>query len=126
MPVSPDGPILIIEDDASTRDGLRALLEVKGYAVVVAAEAETALEHLRTGLAPSLILLDLMMSGKDGFDFRREQKADPALAAIPVVAYSGLHNPHYAALELGSVAILEKPFDAATLVDAIETHRYRG
>jgi CheY-like chemotaxis protein len=126
MPASPDGPILVIEDDATTRDAFRALLEVKGYTAVVTDDAETALKCLRTGLAPSLILLDLMLSGRDGFDFRREQKADPDLAPIPVVAYSGLHNIHYAALELGSVAVLEKPFDAATLLEAIETHRYRG
>lgn len=127
MPASPDGPVLVIEDDAATRDALCALLETKGYPVAAAEDATTALNCLRSGLAPCVILLDLMLSsGKDGFDFRREQKADPDLARIPLVAYSGLHNMHYAALELGGVATLEKPFDAAVLLDAIATHRYRG
>jgi len=126
MPATREGPILIVDDSPDAREAMGELLEVKGYAVVKAAGAEDALCRLRQGLAPSMILLDLLMSGKDGFAFRQEQTADPNLAAIPVVIYSGYHNVHYAALELGVAGYFQKPVDPDKLLELIETYRYRG
>ena len=126
MPASHEGPILIVDDSADTREAMVALLERAGHQVVVAGGADEALGRLRGGLAPSLILLDLMMSGKDGFGFRREQLADPDLAAIPVVIYSGYHNVHYAALELGVTAYFQKPVDPQKFLEFVETYRYQG
>jgi len=126
MPATHDGPILIIDDSADAREAMGELLEAKGYAVVMASGADDALGRLRQGLAPSVILLDLMMSGKDGFAFRNEQAADPELSTIPVVIYSGYHNVHYAALELGVAGYFQKPVDPVKFLELIETYRYRG
>jgi len=126
MPATREGPILIVDDSADAREAMGALLETKGYAVVMAADVDEALSRLRGGLAPSVILLDLLMSGKDGFAFRQEQTADPDLAAIPVVIYSGYHNVHYAALELGVAGYFQKPVDPEKFLALIETYRYRG
>ena len=126
MPATREGPILIVDDSADAREAMAALLEAKGYPVVTAAGADDALRRLRNGLAPSVILLDLLMSGKDGFAFRQEQSADPDLAAIPVVIYSGYHNVHYAALELGVAGYFQKPVDPEKFLELIETYRYRG
>src|SRR5438045_1130159 len=100
MPASPQGPVLIVDDDAAAREALGALLEASGYRVAMATGVDDALEGLRAGLAPCIILLDLLLPGKDGFAFRDAQLADPELTAIPVVIYSGYHNVHYSALEM--------------------------
>jgi putative two-component system response regulator len=126
MPASPEGPILIIDDSADAREAMGALLETKGHTVVMATGADDALRRLRAGLAPSLICLDLLMSRKDGFAFRAEQLADPDLAMIPVVIYSGYHNVHYAALELGVAAYFQKPVDPEKFLKLVDTYRYRG
>lgn len=102
-----------------------ALLEASGHTVVMAAGADEALRRLREGLAPSMIFLDLLMAGKDGFAFREEQLADRDLAMIPVVIYSGYHNVHYAALELRVAAYFQKPVDPEKLLQMVDTYRYR-
>jgi CheY-like chemotaxis protein len=117
---------MIVDDSADARESMGALLEASGYAVVMAKSADDALRRLREGLAPSLIFLDLLMSGKDGFAFRKEQVADPDLAMIPVIIYSGFHNVHYAALELGVAAHFKKPVDPKALLQMVEIHRYRS
>ncbi len=126
MPASSDGPILIIDDNQDARESMGALLDTAGYPVVMARDADDALRRLREGLAPSLIFLDLLMSGKDGFAFRQEQLADPGLSMIPVVIYSGYHNVHYAALELGVAAYFQKPVDPTEFLQMAAKHRYRG
>ena len=62
---------------------LRALLESEGYEVTTAVDGEEALDLLRDGAAPSLIVLDLMLPRMDGFQFRALQRANPAWAIEP-------------------------------------------
>ena len=81
--------VLLVEDHADTRDAFIAVADAKGLDVVTAATGHAALWHLRDGLRPCLILLDIQMPGMDGLTFRREQLANPAFAGIPVVVVSG-------------------------------------
>src|SRR5438105_3841907 len=118
MAASAEGPVLVVDDSADTRESIVALLEAAGHAVEMAETADDALRRLHEGLAPCLILLDLLLTGKDGFVFRREQMADPDLAAIPVVIYSGYHNVHYAALEMGVAGFFQKPVDPEEFLKA--------
>src|SRR5262249_61831819 len=85
--------ILIVEDDAATRDALTLVLSDEGYAVSSAANGREAIDLLRQGDAPDLILLDLMMPVMDGWQFPREQQPDPARVASPCVelATRGAH-----------------------------------
>jgi CheY-like chemotaxis protein len=76
---------MVVDDDDDIRETLAGLLEDEGYAVRACATGQEALEALRSGLAPRVILLDLMMPVMDGAEFRRAQLADPALASIPVI-----------------------------------------
>ena len=82
--------ILLVEDYDDTRESLSMLLELCGYRVVEARDGEEGLAELRAGLMPCLILLDLMMPVKDGWEFRIEQLANPALRSIPTVVMSAL------------------------------------
>ena len=78
------GPVLIVEDDASTRDRMRRILEKEGIPVVEAANGKIGLERLEE-VSPDLIMLDLMMPELDGFDFVARLRADERWASVPVV-----------------------------------------
>jgi CheY-like chemotaxis protein len=111
--------ILVVEDDAATRDALAMVLAAEGYSVVGAANGQEALSRLHTAPRPDLILLDLMMPVMDGWQFRREQAQDPALAGIPVVVLSADSNVQQKAASLHAAGYLQKPVDIENLLDAI-------
>lgn len=78
--------VMVVDDDEALRESICELLEDEGYQALGMARGAAALDRLRAdGQKPNLILLDLMMPGMNGWDFRKEQLQDPSLAAIPVV-----------------------------------------
>src|SRR5437764_36291 len=101
------------EGNAAIREGLTSLLEEEGHQVIAVANGLEALEQLRWGNKPCLILLDLRMTVMTGWEFRAQQKQDPALAGIPVIAMTtGRWKPE----DLEDFAErLEKPLDLETL-----------
>ncbi len=76
--------VLIVEDEATTREGLRRLLEKEGWEVREAENGRVALERMAERL-PSLILLDLMMPEMDGFQFVEELRRHERWSAVPIV-----------------------------------------
>ena len=114
--------ILLVEDDPDSRACMRSLLEQEGYVVHTAADGAEALRRLRSGLRPGLIVLDLMMPGMDGFQFRKAQLADPKLSAIPVVVYSGHHDAKANAAQLEPTAYIQKPIDFDSFLDLVSAH----
>ena len=114
-----DKLILVVEDDSTTRLAMKTLLEAAGYRVACAANGREALDHLRQAEPPFLILLDLAMPVMDGWQFRREQQEDPALAAIPVVVLSGEGDLPRAAASLGAAGYFPKPVEFGGLLEAI-------
>jgi signal transduction histidine kinase len=110
--------ILVVEDDPEILGALSGLLEEEGYDVQSVADARAALERLRSGPAPELIILDLMMPGMDGWEFRTIQRADPTLASIPVVAISADTSAKAAAID--ATSFLRKPFRFADLLSTVE------
>jgi CheY-like chemotaxis protein len=79
-------PVLVVEDDAAIRQALIDAIGAEGYRVETATNGLEALEKLRWGLRPCLIVLDMQMRLMTGWEFRSEQRKDPELAKIPVVA----------------------------------------
>jgi CheY-like chemotaxis protein len=79
---------LLIEDDEDARTALASLLRHHGINVVSVRSGREGLRELRAGIAARVILLDHMMSQDDGAAFRRAQRADAELAAIPVIVFS--------------------------------------
>lgn len=107
--------ILVIEDDASIRAGLRMNLGRAGYAVREAADGPAALRSLGEA-RPDLVLLDLMLPGVDGLQIlRRIRERD---GALPVVILSALGNEEdkVHGLDLGANDYLTKPFSVAELL----------
>lgn len=105
---------MIVEDDPDSRDVLAQILEDEGYAVESASNGREALDSLRSGVRPCLILLDLRMPVMDGVAFRRAQREDPSLAAIPVIIMTALGDPAVA-----EERVLEKPIDLDTLLSTL-------
>jgi len=111
----PQGRVLIVDDNPDTREALGDLLGALGYCVADAADGMEALEYLHSHDRPDLILCDLVMPRMNGWVFRIEQQRDPALAGIPVVFLSGVHDARSAAEYLRAANHLEKPIDPELL-----------
>jgi signal transduction histidine kinase/DNA-binding response OmpR family regulator len=77
-------PILVVEDDSSTRDLLRSVLTKDGWSVETAENGRVALERVQR-TPPGLVLLDLMMPEMDGFAFLEEFRKLPSAGRVPVV-----------------------------------------
>ena len=107
--------ILIVDDDPSIRESLLEVLEDADYCPLAVANGKEALEYLRQGYKPCVILLDLMMPVMDGWEFRAEQMADPQLGPIPVVVLTAHADPN--GLKVG--AYLHKPVQLRTLLDTV-------
>jgi CheY-like chemotaxis protein len=112
--------ILVVEDDAATREALGLILVSEGFRFLGAANGQEALGLLRSGPHPDLILLDLMMPIMDGWQFRREQSQDSALSAIPVVVLSADGNVQQNATALQAADYLQKPVDVENLIAVIQ------
>jgi CheY-like chemotaxis protein len=110
------GDILVVDDDESIREVMEMILADKGYRVRLAADGAEALQQLRDGAAPDVILLDLMMPGMDGWTFHDALIHDPALARIPVVAMSGDGRIQQKAASMGVATHLAKPIDLDDLL----------
>lgn len=113
--------LLVVEDDGDTREALEELLVGAGYDVLTAPNGVVALTLLRTerekgGVPCSAVILDLMMPVMNGWDFRARQRADPALASIPVLLMSA--GGHLAAVseELSAAGHVTKPVDVPDLL----------
>ena len=110
--------VLVVDDNPHVLEGMRTLLEGDGYNVLVAASGRAALTMLRNGARPGLVILDLAMSGMDGWDFRAEQLRDERLAGIPVIVASA--DPLASlAQNMGVSAVMQKPVDPRKLLAAV-------
>ncbi len=83
--------IVIAEDEGALAGVLRNKLARHGFTVEVAGDGIEALKKMQT-LKPALVLLDLVMPNKNGFQVLEEAKKDPALQQIPVVIFSNLNQ----------------------------------
>jgi CheY-like chemotaxis protein len=111
--------VLIVEDHSDVRRTLAELLQEVGYAVTSAADGQEALDRLRTTPLPNLILLDLLMPVMDGWEFRRRQREDPAIAAIPIVVISGGETSPHSSGFVDAASYLLKPIDVDVLLSTI-------
>src|SRR6202011_886344 len=109
--------ILIVDDDADFRSGLRIALEMKGYQVEEAGNGQEALETL-TDKPPLLVLLDLQMPVMNGRELLQRLRATPETKEIPVVIISGFGFEWEAEL-MGAQGSGAKPFEPLELEKTI-------
>ena len=113
-------PVLIVEDDEDLREMMAQMLTIEGFTTATAANGREALDYLHSTRKPHVILLDLMMPVMDGWEFRRQQKADPQIAPVPVIVLSALDQRRAAPVE--AEAFLNKPLDFDRLLELVRDH----
>lgn len=109
--------ILIVEDNVDLRMLYEQAMSSEGYETISAGNGREALDLLRSGTRPCVILLDLMMPVMDGWQFLKEREADPALSSIPVVVCSASKEN-----VPDSVRFLRKPVDLDVLLQVAHDH----
>jgi signal transduction histidine kinase len=114
---APHRRIMLVEDDDDLREALAEALIDGGHEVLALDGGREALDRMRS-FHPDIVVLDLMMPTMDGWQFRVEQRHDPAIADTPIVAISASQSP--AARAIDADLYLQKPLDAQQLLDAIE------
>jgi DNA-binding response OmpR family regulator len=108
--------ILVIDDDSDIREVVGEALQFAGYEVTTARDGREGLIQARS-FRPTMILLDLMMPGMSGWEFRAAQLRDSALSAIPVVVVTALGTDPDIEVE----AVLAKPFRLEDLLARVRT-----
>lgn len=115
--------VVVVEDDELIRDSLLEVLEDNGYEPIGACDGREALDKLSMlDGPPCLIVLDLMMPGMDGREFRRLQLEDPRFRDIPVVVISAFRDLDEIAKELRPVGHFKKPLKLQEFLAIIQTH----
>ncbi len=109
--------ILVVDDDREVVRLMRAYLEQAGYEVLVAYDGETALHMLRRE-RPDLLLLDLMLPDRDGYDITRIVRADALLSALPIIMLTARvdDTDKIVGLEMGADDYVTKPYNPREVV----------
>lgn len=113
--------VLIVDDETPLRALVRANLEVDGLDVIEAVDGTEGINMMREA-KPDLVLLDIMMPGKDGIEVLEEVAADPELRNIPIIlltAKGELEDMERGA-ELGARGHITKPFDPEQMVRTVK------
>ena len=112
--------VLVVDDDEMIQDSIREVLSDEGYDVVLAHNGVEALEKLRNGEQPFVILLDLMMPVMDGWQFRVEQKKDALLSKIPVIVITAAGSSVRGSIDADE--FMTKPVRLDDLLEAVRRH----
>jgi len=110
--------VLVAEDNAHTREGLREILEAEGYRVVAAVDGKEALAAFERE-APDFVCLDVMMPGIDGYEVCRRLRAKDAAVPIIFISAKAEEVDKVVGLELGADDFIVKPFGVKEVVARI-------
>ena len=114
--------ILVVDDNHDNADIIRDYLEARGYPISVAYDGDEAIKIFERE-KPSIILLDVMMPGRDGWEVCRMMKQHPTLGrSVRVVMVTALDEwqDKREALQIGADDYVEKPFDLPTLANTVQ------
>ena len=115
-------PILVVDDNQDNAEIIRQYLETRGYPVTVAHNGDEGLALFET-VRPAVVLLDVMMPGRDGWEVCRVMKQHPILGrTVRVIMVTALDEwqDKREALQIGADDYVEKPFDLPTLAATVE------
>jgi two-component system, OmpR family, alkaline phosphatase synthesis response regulator PhoP len=112
--------VVIIEDEPNIVLSLEFLLQREGYETASATDADSGLALVRQ-VRPDVVLLDIMMPKRNGYELCQTIKADPELRSIAIIMVSarGQEVEVLKGLELGASAYVTKPFGNAEILEAV-------
>lgn len=113
--------ILVVDDDPDILDFLQVILEEEGYIVGTTNKGEYV-EELHNGGLPTLILLDVFLSGKDGRHIVKHLKSQGETKHIPVIMFSAHPSAEETARAAGADDFLAKPFEVDELIVMIKKY----
>ncbi len=115
--------ILIVEDNLSNRRLIEAVLQPRGYRLLIASDGFEAIEIARSQL-PDLILMDLRLPRLSGFEAARQLKSLPETAHVPILALSAcvLLDDRRDALESGCDGFIAKPINTRAFADDLKRY----
>lgn len=119
----PKKKVFIIDDDKEFGEELKELLELEGYNTTAFFDGTSALGMI-SRVKPDVILLDLKLMGKSGFQVAYELKSFPKTADIPIIAMTGFftEKEHAELMDMCGIEIcLVKPFDSQEVLRKIKT-----
>ena len=115
--------VLVVEDEADSRELICALLERAGAKVLCVESVAKAMDGVYHSFDPDVVLTDFSMPDADGLDFIRAFRKAPSTraVAVPIIVFSGHSGVRWRerALEAGAADLLTKPFEPAVLIARI-------
>ncbi len=114
--------VMIVDDDTEFLEELNETMSASGYEMISVNDSTTAVD-IASRVKPDLIILDLKMPGKSGFQLAEEIRRLPELEKIPIIAMSAFFKEEYAFLLsiFGIKKCLKKPFNPLDVITAVET-----
>jgi CheY-like chemotaxis protein len=114
--------VLVVEDEDAICEAVKDVLEEEGYEVVCDMDGRSALDRLRGGLRPGVILLDLALPQMNGDELLLELHKDPELAQLPVVIFTAWRDGRQRAEALGAAGFVSKPPALNDLLTAVSRY----
>jgi CheY-like chemotaxis protein len=113
--------VLVVDDNEDNANIIRDYLEARGYPITVAYNGDEAMAQFEES-KPSLVLLDVMMPGMDGWQVCRQIKASPSARDVRVIMVTALQDwmDKRQAIETGADDYVEKPFELSKLAAVVE------
>lgn len=112
--------ILVVDDDSSILEALKIGIESEGHDVLAISEGDEAYSSA-SEYKPDLILMDLLLSGRDGQDIIKELRSKKETKNIPIVMLSAHPSADKSAIKSGADAFLAKPFEFEELIKTINS-----
>ena len=110
--------VFIVEDEPNILESLSFLLGREGWEVASALDGNAALEHLNSGILPDVVILDIMLPHRNGFDILRHLRGSARTRDLPVIVLTakGQEKDRKTAEETGANAFVTKPFSNKEIV----------
>jgi DNA-binding response OmpR family regulator len=112
--------ILVVDDDPGILDALRFLFEDEGYRVQTSEKGDYAEALHDNGGLPDLIVLDILLSGKDGREICRKLKSQADTRHVPIIMISAHPDAERSTRDVGADAFVAKPFAIDHLLTVVE------
>lgn len=114
--------VLLIEDEPNIIEAISFILSRAGWTVHAHADGETAMARVKSSV-PDLVILDVMLPGRSGYDILRDLRADAATAGLPIMMLTARGQPKDRELaeRLGVTHFMTKPFSNSEVLEHVRT-----